>query len=281
MKEPASNPLVSVIVATYNRASFLEKSLRSILDQSYRNIECIVMDGASKDNSVEILTRMAAVDPRLRFISEPDKGEVYATNKGIDLVCGDIVGFQASDDYYTPGAIESSVEFLLKNPQCAGVSGDALFVDKDGNYLGRGKATRRGRMAKDTIKEILIRHHYSPWNHGAFFGWRERIFKWGKLNPEFSVTPDYEFYLRLLEHGEEIGCLPRVQVHYTLHEDMGAVKYRGKVQQQQKIIYDRYGLNQFDHIRRLTTGKFYSWASNPYRPAFLPALVREIKGWVK
>src|SRR5687768_3217226 len=100
MNGTVTKPLVSVVMATYNRASFLEACLRSILDQSYQNLECIVVDGASKDNSVEILTRMAAADPRLRFMSEPDKGEVFAMNKGIDMARGDILAFQASDDYY-------------------------------------------------------------------------------------------------------------------------------------------------------------------------------------
>ena len=243
MSAPPSNdfknkkePLVSVVLASYNRGKFLEKCLRSILDQSYRNIECIVVDGASKDDSIEILKRVAATDSRLKWISEPDEGEVFAMNKGIDLARGDIIGFQASDDYYTPGAIETSVDFLLKNERLIGVSGDALFVDADGNYLGRGKPTYRGRMAKDTIRKLLVNFHYSPWNHGAFFGWRERIAKYGKLDPNFAVTSDYELYLRLLENGEEIGCLPRVQVHYTLHEDMGAVKYYNKVIAQQEKI---------------------------------------------
>src|SRR3954470_15218449 len=84
-------PLVSVIVATYNRGRFLERCIRSILNQTYRNVECIVVDGASKDDSVAILKRLQAEDARVHFISEPDEGEVYAVNKGLDMARGEII----------------------------------------------------------------------------------------------------------------------------------------------------------------------------------------------
>ena len=77
-------PSVSIIVPTFNRARYLERCVRSILDQTYPKIECLVMDAASTDGSVDILRRLAGEDPRLKFISEPDKGEADATNKGME-----------------------------------------------------------------------------------------------------------------------------------------------------------------------------------------------------
>ena len=129
---PPERPLVSIIVPTFNRASFLERCVRSILSQTYPNIECLVMDAASTDGSVGILQRLAAEDPRLKFISEPDKGEVDATNKGMGLVTGAIMGVQASDDFYVADAVAKAVEFLLAHPDCIGVSGDAMYVDDRG-----------------------------------------------------------------------------------------------------------------------------------------------------
>ena len=126
-------PLVSVIVPTFNRARYLERCVRSILGQTYPKIECLVMDAASKDGSVDILQRLAAEDPRLKFISEPDKGEVDATNKGMSLVTGDLMGVQASDDFYVPDAVAKAVEFLLAHPEFVGVAGMLLYVDDQGS----------------------------------------------------------------------------------------------------------------------------------------------------
>lgn len=270
-------PLVSIIVATYNRGSFLERCLRSILDQTYRRLECIVVDGASKDQSLDVLKRLSATDPRLRFISEPDEGEVYAVNKGLDLVRGDIVGFQASDDYYELDAVQTSVDFLLAHSEYAGVAGDARFVDPAGKPLGRGMITYRGELSGPLVRRILIlRFLMCPVIHGTFFGWRERLVRHKKLDPAFSVVPDVEYYTRLMSEGERIGCLPRFQVNYTVHEDMGAVKHYQRVRQQLAQIYARFGFRWYHHLLRLTVGRLASYFGNPHRSPFVSGLMREI-----
>lgn len=278
--ERESTPLVSIIVPTYNRARFLERCLRSILDQSYRNLECIVMDGGSSDGSVEIIKRLASADARLRFISEKDNGEVYAVNRGLDLIQGEIYGIQASDDFYVPDAVERAVQFLKENPDYAGVGGDALFVDENGKLLQRGMITYRGRMSSGFIRRILIlRYEMSPLPHGSFFGWKSRVLANGKFDPEFSAVSDLEFYLRLLARGEKIGCLPRVQLYYTIHSDMGAVKFRQKVVRQLHIIYSKYEMGWHHQLLRLTVGRVASYFANPYRTRLLPGLAQEFKRW--
>lgn len=272
------SPIVSVIVATYNRAPFLERCIRSILDQSYRNVECLVMDGASKDNTVDILKRIAASDSRLRFVSEPDSGEVEAVNKGLDLARGSIVGFQASDDYYLPEAVDASVRFLLANPKFIGVAADAKYIDENGEELGHGVISYRGRMARDTIRKLIVhRYKMCPVCHGSFFGWRDRLLRHGKLNPEFSVTPDWEFYLRLLKAGEEIGHIPSVHYKYTAHSDMGAVKYWKRVEDQREKLYRLHGVTRLDRFLRLTYGRLQSYLANPYRTPFVEGCLREIR----
>jgi glycosyltransferase involved in cell wall biosynthesis len=264
-------------VPTFNRGPYLERCLRSILDQTYRRLECLVMDGGSKDNSVALLERLAAADSRLRFTSEPDQGEVYATNKGLDLARGDIVGIQASDDYYVADAVEKSVRFLLAHPEYVGVGADELFVDPAGKPLGRGAITYRGGLSPDRIRRILVlRYFVCPVIHGAFFGWRQRLARHGKFNPECSVCSDVDFYLRVLAGGDSIGCLPRVHTFYTVHSDMGAVKHYHRVREQLDRLYARHGLRWYHHCVRLTLGRALTYLGNPMRSPFLPGLAREL-----
>jgi glycosyltransferase involved in cell wall biosynthesis len=271
------NPLVSIIVATFDRGKFLERCIRSILNQTYKSIECIIVDGASKDDSVSILKRLSEEDSRVRWISEPDEGEVYAVNKGLDMARGEIVGFQASDDFYTPAAVEHSVDFLLKNPSYIGVSGDALYVDEEGKELGMGVTSYRGEMSRETIKKIIIvRYRACPVCHGSFFGWRERLLKHGKLDPAFSVTPDWEFYLRLLKNGERIGYIPQIHYKYTAHEEMGAVKHWSKVEEQRKRLYRMHHVSHIHVLLRATIGRLLSYLTNPYRTSFFLGVKREI-----
>ncbi|MBM3833092.1 MAG: glycosyltransferase [Verrucomicrobia bacterium] len=276
----ATQPLVSIIIATYNRGPFLERCVRSVLDQTYRNVECVVVDGASKDESVQILKRLAASDPRLKCVSEPDQGEVYAVNKGIEMAAGEIIGFQASDDFYLPDAVEKSVEFLLREPEYIGVSADALYIDEKGRELGNGVVTYRGRMARETVKRlIVVRYKMCPVCHGSFFGWKKRLSQHGKFNPEFSVIMDWEFYLRILKAGEQIGSLPRVHYKYTAHADMGAVKYWAKVEAQRERLYQIHAITKVDILLRATIGRLMSYLANPYRTPLGKGLVREFKLW--
>lgn len=269
--------MVSIIVPTLNRARYLERCVRSILGQTYRNIECLVMDGGSKDDSVDVLRRLAREDPRLKFVSELDQGEVFATNKGMSLATGEIMGVEASDDFYVPDAVEKAVEFLLAHPEYIGVGGDGLYVDGQGAELGRGVITYRGLMAKDKIRRILILRYKSCLVcHGSFFGWRPRLLSHGKLDPAFSVTPDWEFYLRLLAAGERIGCLPRIQYKHTIHPDAGASKYWARVEAQRRQFHRRHGMKWHHELLRSTVGRFASYLANPYRTPFIPGLKREV-----
>jgi glycosyltransferase involved in cell wall biosynthesis len=271
-------PLVSVIIPTFNRNKFIERCIRSVLEQTYKNIECIVIDGASTDGTLETLKRLSQADPRLRFVSEPDEGEVYATNKGLDLAKGDIVAVQASDDYYEKDAIEFAVRFLLENPRFIGVSGDARYVDESGKSLNRGVITYRGEMSKNNIRKILILRHKSTFVcHGAFFGWRARLRQYGQLDPDFSVMPDLEFYSRLLQNGERIGSLRRIQYNFTIHPGMGALKYAAKVKEQRIHLHDRFQMRWHHEFLWLTVGKLACYAMNPYRSPFFQGVLWEIR----
>jgi glycosyltransferase involved in cell wall biosynthesis len=276
--DAASAPLVTVIIPTFNRANFLERCARSVLNQTYRNLECLVMDGASKDGSVDILRRLAAEDARLKFVSEPDEGEVFATNKGLDLARGEIVGVQASDDFYVPDAVETSVKYLLAHPEVIGVSGDARYVDDRGNDLGRGVITYRGEMSRRSVRRILMTRYKSCFVcHGGFFGWRKRLLAHGKFNPAYSVTPDWDFYLRLLLGGERIGFLPRIQYKYTVHQGMGAWKYSAKVENQRALFQQACGMKWYHELIRTTAGRAVAYFSNPHRSPFFSGLARELR----
>ncbi len=131
-----SHPLVSIIVPSFNQGRFIAQTLDSILSQDYRPLEVLVVDGASTDETVDVLHRYDHV-PEVRWISEADSGVVEAVNKGLAMAHGTYAAIQSSDDYYLPGAISVAVAALAANPELSFVFGDILKVDVNGQELSR------------------------------------------------------------------------------------------------------------------------------------------------
>lgn len=123
-------PLVSVITPSYNQGKFIRETIESVLSQDYPNIEYIVVDGGSTDDTLAILREYSLVDARIQFISEKDRGQSHAINKGLALAKGEIIGWLNSDDTYLPGAIRTAVEALQTQPDWAMVYGKAYTIDE-------------------------------------------------------------------------------------------------------------------------------------------------------
>jgi GT2 family glycosyltransferase len=126
-------PLVSIVTPSLNQGKFIEESILSVLGQDYPRIEYLVVDGGSTDRTLDVLGRF---DGSLRWISEPDRGQAAAINKGFRLASGELLGWLNSDDTYEAHAVSTAVEHLRGHPDDALVYGDATHVDADGKEIG-------------------------------------------------------------------------------------------------------------------------------------------------
>lgn len=123
-------PLVTIITPSYNQAIFLEETIQSVLSQNYPNLEYFIIDGGSTDGSVEIIRKYA--DRLAWWVSEKDKGQGDALNKGFSRANGSIIAWINSDDYYLPGAITAAVNALQASPEAGMVFGDVISIDAAG-----------------------------------------------------------------------------------------------------------------------------------------------------
>ncbi len=123
---------VSIITPSLNQADFIERSIQSVLGQQWSPLEHIVVDGGSTDGTLDILEKY---NGQLRWVSEPDKGQSDAVNKGIRTATGDVIGWLNSDDIYYPGAVKLAVEFLTAHPELDAVYGLANYIGADDSVI--------------------------------------------------------------------------------------------------------------------------------------------------
>ncbi len=182
--------LVSIITPSYNQASYLEQTMRSVLGQEYSDIEYIVVDGASTDGSVEIIRRYA--DRLAYWVSEKDRGQAEAINKGFARAHGEIVAWLNSDDYYLPGAVAAAVKAFDEHPEAVLVYADMLAVDE------HGQTTNELKYQQLTLEDLLC---FQIIGQPAVFMRRSALEKAGGLDLTFHFLLDHLLWIRIAQQG--------------------------------------------------------------------------------
>lgn len=182
-------PRVSIIVPSYNQGQFIAATLDSILQQNYRPLEIWVIDGASTDNTVDIL-KTYTQHPELHWLSEPDTGVVDAVNKGFARATGEIIGIQSSDDLYLPNALQTAVDAFQAHPEVGLVFGDIHKIDAAGNLLNQMV------LPPFTLADWLSKHTWIP-QPSAFFR-RQLLNTTGGWRDSVPYAADTDLWLRMV-----------------------------------------------------------------------------------
>ena len=218
-------PLVSIITPSFNQARYIEATIRSVLSQDYPNIEYIIVDGGSTDETVEIIKNYAldsgsllpesqkqasAIQSRsiAWWVSEKDKGQTDAINKGFARAKGQILAWLNSDDTYEPGAISAAVKYLQEHPEVGMVYGDCNYINEDGRVIGKfGSAQTNYR---------LLRQGYAHIPQQTMF-FRADLWKQvGPLDPSFYFAMDYDLWTRLAARTV-LQYVPQLWANFRLH----------------------------------------------------------------
>lgn len=235
-------PKISIITPSYNQGQFIEETILSVLNQAYPNLEYIIMDGGSSDNSVNIIRKY---EDRLAYwVSEPDKGQSDAINKGFRMATGDILAWINSDDCYAPNAFEIIVDFFEKHKGIGCVYGDIIDIDPNGKILNKKKS-----ICYD-YKMLLYSARSIP-QPTSFF--RKKVIEnIGYLDTTLHYQMDFEFFIRMGNCGIKFDNIPKVLALFRLHPDAKNVsQYKQQVIPANKIIKNRYRKKLFPNHEKL------------------------------
>jgi len=198
------NPKVSIITVCYNSSKTIEDTIQSVINQTYNDIEYIIIDGLSTDNTLEIVNKYS--DKIAKVVSEKDAGLYDAINKGIELATGEIIANLNSDDFYIDNNVVSDVVAKMEEEKSDTLYANLYYVDA----ANTNKVVRN--WGSGSYKKGLFFRGWMP-PHPTFFV-RKRIYdNYGKFNLELKSAADYEIMLRFIhKHECSISYLPRVIV---------------------------------------------------------------------
>jgi glycosyltransferase len=181
------NKLITIITATYNSSTNLENCIRSVLSQTYKEIEYIIIDNCSTDGTLDIAKSYS--DEINRIISEPDKGIFDALNKGIKIASGEVIAFLHADDFYSNPQVIEQVMLKFETTGVDSVYGDLQYVSKNNPE----KIIRNWKAGEYSPKKLL--NGWMP-PHPAFFVKRKCYSAFGIFNTDYHISADYDIILR-------------------------------------------------------------------------------------
>ena len=236
-----SNPMtdglrrISIVTPSFNQGSFIERAITSVLDQDYPDLEYIVVDGGSRDGSVETIKKYGS---RLSYwVSEPDRGQSDAINKGLDRSTGEILGWLNSDDAYQRGALLRVGVFFRDHPEADVVYGDAYIVDEEDQVIEPLKSVRFSRRAAV----------YGGLNltQPSMFWRRDLFLRVGPLDISLYYGMDDDLWLRFLQHDAKFVYLPSPLSRSRQHPESKTVKDPEAARDEDReVVYRRFGVRR-------------------------------------
>jgi glycosyltransferase involved in cell wall biosynthesis len=245
------DPLVSIITPSYNQGEYLEETILSVINQTYKNTEYIIIDGGSTDNSVEIIKKYSS---KLAFwVSEHDKGQADAINKGFERATGDYICWINSDDVLYPDFVERRMQEFEQNRGVEMIYGD---VDQGEDWNSR--VVRKGWQ---TDFESIARNCYIPTNQQSSMWKRSVLGKAGVLDPRWQVLLDFDFFLRIAKDCS-IKYFPGPVAFFRNHKDSKSIAQKEKWIEEIEIFLNDPVLNMYITDHKLS-GEFkysaYKW----------------------
>ena len=206
--------MVSIIIPTYNRAHYLKEAVSSVHQQSYRPIECIVVDDGSTDHTAEVvedLEKLTSDNFMIKYVLQNNSGAQVARNRGTELASGEFIQYLDSDDLLYPDKLSNQVRFLEDHPDC-----DGVFGDWEKGQLSE-KEVIKGYLSENPIEQFLTDRCIANF---SFLMRTELIKKTGQWDPDIKRNQEIDFHVRALLTGARFSYLPGKTGLWRTHNEV-------------------------------------------------------------
>lgn len=220
---------ISIVIPSFNQGNFIERTIKSVLDQKYNEIEVIVVDGGSRDGTVELLKKYG---DKIKWVSEKDSGQTEAINKGMKLATGDVMAYLNSDDTYEPETLKTVVKYFEDNPKSMIVYGKGRHIDENDKFINDYPTEK---VDRDTLKIKC------PICQPTVFWRRELWEKIGKFDEALNFGMDYDYWIRVSKEFK-FGFINHYLANTRIHNEAKTVSQQLKVAEEMiKINQKNYG----------------------------------------
>ena len=228
-----NNPLVTVVLPTFNRAKFILEAINTALNQSYRNIEVIVVDDGSKDDTEQILKNI--IDSRVKYVRHSEnKGAAAARNTGIQLASGEFIAFLDSDDIWQRDKLTKQVDkILLSDQSVALIYCGMLKIDESGRVLGEKKPQYRGEIFKHLLYDNCIGSTSVPLLR------MDVLKEIGGFDERLKSREDYDLWLRIAKRYK-VEYVQESLFLYCIHENRISTNLNARISVNQRILKKYY-----------------------------------------
>lgn len=232
-------PKISIITPSYNQDKFIEKTIKSVLSQNYPNLEYIIVDGGSTDNTLKILKKY---DKRINWISEKDHGQTDAINKGFKIATGDIIAYLNSDDYYLPGTLKRIAKIFIANKKIKWLTGDYIIIDENDIKIQNIVVFYKKILRLFPYLPILLITNFIA--QPSTFIRRAIINELGFFDQSLDYVMDYDYWIKIIKNNPLYvinSPLAAFRIHRT---SKSGIQYKQQFNEELKIV-KKYSKNKF------------------------------------
>ena len=231
---------ISIVTPSFNQGQFIADAIESVASQDYPDKEHIIIDAQSTDKTLEVIKSYEHL-PHLKWVSEPDKGQADAINKGFQMASGDLVAWLNADDYYLADTFSKVANIFERNPQTNIVYSDTMLVDKNKKML---------RIKKDHPFDDGVLLYYGCYIQSTTTFFSKCIIDTGHLlDISYKTCMDYEYFVRLANLGYRFEYVPDVFAAFRWHDSNVSVVYPKKRREETVKIKHEYGFQVTQNLK--------------------------------